>query len=212
MLIIGLTGGIATGKTLVSDTWAQRGVPVIDGDKTYHGLLATDPSLTTAILEAFGRQVIDDQGRVDRRALGALVFADRESLDRLDQITHPAVHADFERAIQVLARQGNPVVVLSVPLLFEAGTDQMVDRVVVVTCSPEAQLSRLMARAGIDAVTARARIQSQMPLALKEARAWRVLRNDGSQEATREAAGVMIDEILLQAQTHHESRRPNSDS
>lgn len=185
MIVIGVTGGISTGKSLVTSILREKQARVIDADETYHHLLATDETLNTALRRAFGDGVYGPDGRLDRRALGQRVFTDPEARATLNGIAHPAVRREMGRELDQARAAGEPVVYLSVPLLYEGGLDAMVDRVLVIAASPATQLARLMRRENIPEDDARRRIASQMPLDEKRRRAWKVIENEGSPEETR---------------------------
>lgn len=196
MIVIGLTGGIATGKSFVTTVLREKGVTVIDADETYHQLLATDAELNESLRQAFGDEVFGSDGQLDRRALGRRVFSDPEARARLNAITHPAVRAAMRRDLDRAREAGEPVAYLSVPLLYEGGLDAMVDRVIVVASAPATQLARLMRRESIPEDEARRRIDSQMPLDEKRRRAWKVLENEGSPDETRARVESLHEEIL----------------
>lgn len=181
MLVVGLTGGIASGKTAVSDRLAARGAAVIDTDLLAREVVEPGAPALAEIGAAFGPGVMSPDGGLDRKALGALVFADPAARARLNAITHPRIR---ERMVAELAalRAATPppaVAVLVVPLLFENGLDRLVDESWVVDVDDAIQRARLVARDGLTPAEAEARIAAQMPRAEKLARATRVIRNEG---------------------------------
>ncbi len=159
MVKIGLTGGIATGKTTVARMFAELGAATVDADAVYHEMLANDAVLVGRIAAAFGRQYVRADGLLERAALARLVFEDGEALRRLNAITHPALLKEVERrlaGIQGAAR----AVVLEAAVLFEMGADRLCDVVVATVARPETQVGRLMAKGlGEDEAWARVRAQ-----------------------------------------------------
>lgn len=180
-LVIGLTGNIACGKSTVLALLAALGADTIDADQEVHALYAPGTPVSTAIGAAFGPGVLTPAGGVDRRALGAIVFADPARLRQLEAIVHPAVRQRIEARI---AASRAPVIVVDAIKLIEGGLADRCDSVWVVTCTPAQQLARLMARDGYDRAEAERRIAAQPPQAEKVARADVVIDNSGSREAT----------------------------
>lgn len=186
MRIIGLTGGIASGKSSVARLLEERGVPVIDADQlAREAVLPGSPALER-IVAAFGREVIRDDGTLDRKRLGALVFADADKRRQLENILHPEIRRLGEEQIERAAVAGQRVLVYMAPLLIEAGAADRVDEIWVVTVRPEIQLQRLMARDGIDRAAAQRIIDSQMPLAEKAAHGRVLIDNSGTPQETRQ--------------------------
>jgi dephospho-CoA kinase len=179
-LIIGLTGNIATGKTTVLDYLARKGAHIIDADKLAHRAMAPDGLAYAAIVAEFGPGILNPDKTVNRRALGAIVFADAARLGRLEQIVHPAV---FVLTRQEVDASPSPVVVLEAVKLLEAGTMvSLCDEVWVVTAQPEVQLQRLMQRRGMTLEQAQQRMGMQSPQAAKINQADRVIDNSGTLE------------------------------
>lgn len=162
LLVIGLTGGIATGKSRAARLFRGFGVPVFDADAAVHALFAAGSPIVEAVEEAFpGTRAAD--GAVDRRALGAQVFGDRQALRRLERIVHPAVRSAERAFLGQVARHGFAKAVLDVPLLLETRGDRLVDCVVVVQVRPEIQAMRALARPGMTAAKLAAIRLEQMP-------------------------------------------------
>ena len=174
---IGLTGGIASGKSSVGLLLASRGLPLLDADVYAREALAPGSPAAGSVLERYGDGVRAPGGEIDRAALGQIVFGNGAERRWLEQLLHPVVRACFNAQLQELAAE--PVVVLVVPLLFEAGLETLCSEVWLVTCSPETQLQRLIGRDGLPEHEARARIAAQWPLARKQALADRLINNDG---------------------------------
>jgi dephospho-CoA kinase len=179
--LIGLTGNIACGKSTVLAQLAALGAETIDADREVHALYGAGSPVSRAIAEAFGPGVLAADGSVDRRALGAVVFADPARLRQLEQITHPAVRQRIEARI---AASRVRVIVIDAIKLIEGGLADRCDAVWVVTCTTEQQVARLMARNQFDRAEAERRIAAQPPQAAKIARADVVIDNSGSREAT----------------------------
>jgi dephospho-CoA kinase len=176
-LRIGLTGGIASGKSAVADAFARRAVPVVDTDVIAREVVEPGRPALAAVVAAFGSEVLGPDGRLDRRALRRLVFADPALRRRLEAILHPAIRAEMQR--QAAATAG-PYVVIAIPLLVENGLQQQVDRVLVVDCPPDVQLARLLARDGETPEGARAILAAQATRDERLAVADDVVVNDGS--------------------------------
>lgn len=189
---IGLTGGIASGKSSVGRLLAARGVPVLDADQYARDALAPGSLATQAVLEgervraaSSRRGAEPEAAELDRAALGRIVFADGAERRWLEQLVHPLVRARFEDELARLA--GAPAVVLVVPLLFEAGLEGLCSEVWLVDCEAEQQLKRLMQRDGLSEAAAAARIQAQWPLERKRPLADQLIdnRTDPSQLPAR---------------------------
>jgi dephospho-CoA kinase len=193
-VIIGLTGGVASGKTAVSDELARLGARVIDADQIVHYLSNNDPTVLFAIRAIAGDSVFKPSGVIDRAALAEAAFADSALLKQLEQIFHPPVLAVIEANI-VAARQANQLLVCVVPLLYEGKYQGLFDQVWVVTVGRETQIERLAARAGLSRERAEAMISAQMLLSDKELLADRVLDNNGSLPELRQAVGILWEEL-----------------
>ncbi len=185
-LIVGLTGGIACGKTTVANSLAQHGADVIDLDKMGHKLLLRGSPVYDQIVKAFGVEVLDESGDISRSKLGKVVFNTPEKLHKLNQITHPPIIkqslAEAQRLVELDAER---VVIIDSPLLIEAGLQEMVGVVVVVVSDEKTQLERILKRSieqkrPLNEADAVARIHSQMPLAQKIKYADFVVENDES--------------------------------
>ena len=190
MRVIGLTGGIASGKTLVSQQLAERGAVVIDADKVGHQAYRKGTETYRAVVEAFGPHVVASDGEIDRRALGARVFAEPEARRRLEEIVCPALRAMMEEQLAALRSEGIAVAVLEAALLIEADWLPLVDEVWLVLVSPEKARQRLIARNGLTEEQAEQRLQSQLTNDERRPHATLVIENDGS----REELGRTVDE------------------
>lgn len=185
MVVIGLTGGIASGKSTVSRILRELGAPVVDADAIVHQLQVPGSPVLAAIARAFGPGVIREDGSLDRAALGRIIFADPARRQALEAIMHPAVRQEMWAQVEQYRQQGEPAVVLDVPLLVETGLYKQVDQVWVVYVDPETQLVRLMTRDGLDRPSASLRVAAQMSLEAKRSLADLVIDNRGSEDSTR---------------------------
>lgn len=164
MPLIALTGGIASGKSTIARRLAERGAIVVDADQIVRDVQAPGTPVLTAIAEAFGPTVIDDEGALDRAALGAKVFGDQELLSQLNAIVHPAVRAESQRRFDAAtAADPDAVVVYDVPLLVEARVDDPWDLIVVAHAPAEVRRRRLVELRGMTEEAAQARIDAQVP-------------------------------------------------
>ncbi len=185
-IIVGITGGIACGKTTVSELLAEKGAIPINADEIGHQLLKADSPVISELVDAFGQEILEESGDVSRKKLGAIVFKDKSARERLNTTLHPLI---IQRS-RTLARQlvmENPscVVLLDAPLLIEAGAYNSVDLIVVVTASPETQLQRILERSQVQnrplsETEAQARIDAQMPVKEKVKYADVAIENEGT--------------------------------
>lgn len=182
--LIGVTGNIACGKSTVLTRLAEHGAETIDADRVVHALMEPGEAVWAAVRETFGPGVIAADGRIDRRALGAIVFAERAELARLEGLTHPAVRARIVAQVAEAARRGVAVVVIDAIKLYEGGLADQCDETWVVICDPAQQLARLIARNGFSEAEAQQRIAAQPPQADKIARATVVIDNSGTVDET----------------------------
>jgi dephospho-CoA kinase len=199
MLKVALTGGIATGKSYVLDRLRAHGVPCLDADNLAHGVTAAGTEATQAIAARFGADVVDPSGAVDRRKLGAIVFADAAARRDLEAIVHPAVYRAIQaglRAFELL--EAPPFAVVDVPLLFETGHAGEFDYVVATVCARDTQLARLRER-GLSEVDARRRVDAQMPAEEKAARAGCVIRTDGTFDETNRQVNDLLSVLNARA-------------
>ena len=177
MLVIGLTGGIGSGKTAVSDHFARLGAPVIDADVVSREVVEPGQPALLEIVEQFGADVLQEDGTLDRRVLRQHIFNDSEAKTRLEQILHPKIRATMRKQLE---ETDAPYAILSIPLLFETGQNKTVDRVLVVDCLPDIQLRRVMQRDGGSEREAQSIIDSQSDRNLRLAAADDVIENNGT--------------------------------
>ncbi len=184
-LLVGLTGGIATGKSTVSEMLRRLGCEIIDADRLARDVVEPEQPAWKQIVAEFGPGVVTADGSLDRKKLGAIVFADPERRRRLEAITHPAIRARLLARLDELAARGFAgVVVFDAAVMIESGNYKNMDRLVVVVTDDATQVARLQERDGTDEVEGRRKIASQMPLAEKAKLADYVIDNSGDREAT----------------------------
>ena len=186
MLVIGLTGGIGTGKSTVAALLASHGAAVIDADQLVHEGYAQDEPLRQAIVDVFGMDVLDADGSIDRRTLGQRVFQQPEALQRLNGIVHPWVYGRIQERLAALDAAGTAVVVLEVPLLLETGHRSLADTVWVTDASPETVTGRLQQSRGLTPEQVAKRIQAQLSPEERRRAADVVIDTNGSPEEVRQ--------------------------
>lgn len=183
MIIIGLTGGIGSGKSTVSAYLAENtGIPVIDADKIAHDITEPGQPTLTRLEEAFGSGIIRADGTLDRKKLADIVFPSQEKKELLDRITHGAIREQINREIEAADREQKPAVILDVPLLMETGMDAQCDAVWVVTADMKVRIDRISARDNIGEEEINARIARQMSDGERFARADEIIDNSGDKE------------------------------
>ena len=163
MKVIGLTGGIGSGKSTVSQFLAELGAVIIDADRVGHEAFKPGTELWREVVAAFGRQIVTPSGDIDRKKLGEIVFGNAESLSRLNQTMHPRMYDMVKTQLEEYRRQGVAVAVLEAPLLIEANWTSLVDEVWVTVASEATVLKRLQERTGLSKEESLARIRSQLP-------------------------------------------------
>lgn len=183
--VIGLTGGIATGKSSVALFFTERGIPVIDADQLARDAVLPGSPALDQIVSLFGPEMLTHDGLLDRKRLGALIFSNPVKRRQLETILHPEIRKRAEELISQAAEAGHQRLIYMAPLLIEAGATDRVDAVWVVTVRPEIQLERLMRRDGISREQAELLIGSQMPLSEKERFGSVVIDNSGTEAQTR---------------------------
>ncbi|MBS2039323.1 dephospho-CoA kinase [bacterium] len=191
---VGLTGGIASGKSAVAEILKNENIPVVDADEVSRAVMRPGSPLFLQIVQAFGHDVLNPEGDLDRVALGEKVFSNPQALERLNGLTHPVIWAEMQRQVRQL-EQTHPVVVVMVPLLLENGRQDFVDEVWVVSLPRDVQKARLMARNQLTEAQAEARISAQMPLADKLKLADRVIDNSGDQLQLRQSLLQLLNQL-----------------
>lgn len=196
--VIGLTGGIASGKSTISNIFKEVGWPVIDADQVARQVVMPGSLGLAQIASRFGSQVLQPDGTLDRATLGRMVFDDPQNLSDLDQIEHPLIMAAIDKQLAGFKKQGLPVVVLDVPLLFETGMDQECDLTVLAVVDRKTQLERLMKRDHCSKAAALKRINAQMSLEEKMRRADVTIDNNGSLAQTRLQVAKLVERVSQQ--------------
>lgn len=185
MYVIGLTGGIASGKSSVSAILYRQGAYIIDVDQIAYNITLPGRLAWQEIIAAFGQEVVLPEGTIDRKKLGEIIFHDNNLRAILEEITHPKIKDDVSKKLKDLQNQGVSIAVLDVPLLIEVGWQMLADEVWVVAVDQKTQLARLMARNSLTSEQAQARIAAQMSLKEKLKYADVVIDNNGSIENTK---------------------------
>jgi dephospho-CoA kinase len=194
--ILGLTGGIASGKSTVARLLEARGVGVVDADRVYRDVVAPGSEGLAALVAEFGTGVLDGQGNLDRERLAALVFGDAQARAKLNAITHPRIGRRSLELLVALQAGPHPYLVYEAPLLVEVGAHKGLAALIVVATDPGRQLERAMRRDGSSAEQAQSRIDAQLPLSEKVAVADYVIYNDGGLDALEERVAAVHAAIL----------------
>jgi len=198
---VGLTGGIASGKTTVCRLLEAKGCTIIDADVVAHRLLLRGQPGYEPVLKAFGRGILGDAGEIDRGKLGAEVFGDRSKLEQLNRLLHPEVIRTIGGKLAALRQVGEVRVIVDASLMIESGFHRNFQRLVLVTCTMEQQAERLMTRNGLSQEQARQRIALQMPLEEKRAFATDIIDNSGTPERTRMQVDAVFEDLEQTAWT-----------
>ena len=195
MRVFGLTGNIGSGKSTVAAMLREAGIPVLDADRISREVTARGGRAYDAVVRTFGREILRDDGSIDRMRLGEIVFADPSTRAQLEAITHPAIFEAMKEAITRIEREGHRAVVVEATLIHESGKKGLFEAVISVTCDRETAISRLAARDGMSRSQAEARLRAQMPADRKAGASDYVIDNSGSIDETRRQvlalAGVM---------------------
>jgi dephospho-CoA kinase len=200
MILVGLTGGVATGKSTVAKIFKQYGAVVIGADELARDVVKPGKPAWRAIVTLFGKTVLNPDRSLDRQALGSIVFRNRTKRRQLERIIHPRVSREQQRLVRRVAkRKPHAVVIYEVPLLFEAGVDKRVDEIIVVTADRETQIVRLTKRNGLSRIEALRRIRSQMSLAKKIQQADHVLNGTLPRPSLRKQVGQLFKSLRLLA-------------
>ncbi|ANM29893.1 hypothetical protein ABI59_10380 [Acidobacteria bacterium Mor1] len=200
MLRVGLTGGIASGKSTIAGFFEEFGALTLDGDLLAHEVMNAGGCAHDEVVAAFGEEIVLPDGRIDRPALGARVFADPEALSRLNAIVHPRVHEELKRRIEAYVAGGgeSTIAVFHAALIVESGGYRNMDRLIVAFCSRETQVARVMQR-GLSEAEALARIAAQSSNETKLALADYSINTEASLEQTRKAAREIHRRLLDRA-------------
>ena len=199
MLHVGLTGNIASGKSSAASFFAELGAHVIDADRVAHSLLKAGTPVYRKIVDAFGERILSSTGEIDRRILGRMVFSDADKRLLLNSLTHPAVETEILRRIGELEQSASRgIIIVDAALMIETGGYKMYHRIIVVTCDPALQVSRLITRDGLTEAEAGARIASQMPMEEKLKLANYTIDTSRTLEHTRGQVEAIYRDLLIQ--------------
>lgn len=191
--VLGLTGGIATGKSTADAFFKKKGLPIIDSDQIAHHIYDPGKPAYAKIVTVFGKEVLADDQTINRKKLGQIVFADAQKLDELNQITHPLIYQEIDQQIVLYRKKKVPLVILDAPVLYETHGEGRCDWVLVISLPEGMQLQRLMKRNNLSQKEAQKRIDSQMPLTEKSSRANYLIENTGTIEELEEK----LEKLLL---------------
>lgn len=181
-LVVGLTGGIASGKSTVAELFRKQGIPVIDADAISRALVRAKTPVGKRVVRHFGKRILDAKGEIDRRALADIIFNDEGERRTLEAIVHPPVMAAMRS--QALKYRGHPLVILDIPLLFETHQHVLMDATIVVTVPRATQIQRMRTRDKLSISEAKSRLAAQWPLSQKTRMADMVINNNGPRAAT----------------------------
>jgi dephospho-CoA kinase len=195
MDVIGLTGGIASGKSTVAGMLRDLGATVIDADEASRAVVEPGTPGLDAVVKTFGPEVLDGE-RLDRWKLGAIIFENEGARRRLEAITHPLIRAWMAERQREAEERGERRVVVDIPLLYENGLDRGLKAVIVVYAPAEVEMERLMARNGFSRTEAEQRLAAQLPIEEKRARATYVIDNSGSRDKTQEQVRQVWNQIV----------------
>ncbi|HPQ80191.1 MAG TPA: dephospho-CoA kinase [bacterium] len=194
--VFGLTGNIGTGKSTVAWMFGELGVPVLDSDEISHSVIAPKGPAWKAIYERYGRVALSSGDAIDRKTLARIVFGDEKERRFLESVIHPHVKDEVERRVAALSKEGNPFVIVEVPLLFEVGWEKSFDAVIVVSCNEENEIRRCREKFGFDREEVLLRLAAQHPLERKIAAADAVIDNDGDLEETKVQVNRLHQEMV----------------
>ncbi|MCH8974651.1 MAG: dephospho-CoA kinase [Chloroflexi bacterium] len=206
MRVIGLTGGIGTGKSEAAAALAELGAEVIDADAEGHLAYRSGTPGWERVVELFGRDILGPDGEVDRSKLGSIVFGDPAALASLNEVVHPLIRERIEARLAELAASGTGVAVVDAALLYQAGWDELTDEVWVVTAPQDAVAERLVARRGMSGQTLRRRIEAQGPAETLASRAAVTIHNAGSLRELRDRVGRLWHQILKEGSASHDKQ------
>ena len=199
MLNVGLTGGIACGKSTVAKMFVKNGAHLIDFDGLAHEVQEPGKPAWKEVVNHFGKRILQPDKKIDRVKLGNIVFADKEKLSELNNIVHPLVYQEWHARLEKIGKKEKHAIVLSdIPLLFEGNMQHLFDLTMLVFIEPKEQIRRLMARNGVSREEARKRLKSQMPISEKISLADIVIDNEGSFSETEKRVGQVWRELLQQ--------------
>ena len=193
-MIIGLTGSIASGKSTVARMLEGYRLPIVDADLVARQVVEPGTETLAKIAQAFGEEVIKEDGTMNREKVGLIIFHDPAKRKMLNDIIHPAIRVEMLRQRDEYLKQGAPHVVMDIPLLFESKLQHFVDKILVVSVKEDIQLERLMKRNNLSEEEARARIASQLPMSVKEQGAHAVIYNNLDEEAAARQLKAILED------------------
>lgn len=200
MFVVGLTGGIGTGKSTVAAVFEEAGAVVIDADKIARDAVQKNQPAWRKIVKHFGRRVLLPNGEIDRKLLADIIFSDPRQKSLLDRIVHPFVKAETDRRLKKIEEEHpDSVVILDIPLLFEAGMNHHLAEIIVVYVPESIQMQRLRRRDRLSAAEAQARIRAQMPIEEKKSKATILIDNSTSPAVTRKMALKVFQDLQLRS-------------
>ena len=194
-MILGLTGGIATGKSTVTGMLRERGIPVIDADQIAREVVEPGKPAYEAIVRHFGRDILLEDGQIDRKGLGEIVFSDESERQKLNAIVHPEVRRVMREEAEAAEANGADIVFMDIPLLFESKLQHMVEKIVVVYAPCDMQLARMMERDELEEEQAQKRLRAQFPIDQKKLEADFLIDNSFSREETERQVEALLAEI-----------------
>ncbi|GIO04328.1 dephospho-CoA kinase [Brevibacillus reuszeri] len=200
-MILGLTGGIATGKSTVTAMLRERGIPVIDADQIAREVVEPGKPAYEAIVRHFGRDILLEDGQLDRKKLGEVVFSDEAERQKLNAIVHPEVRRVMRQEAEAAEANGAQIVFMDIPLLYESKLQYLVEKIVVVYAPSDMQLARMMERDELDEEQAKKRLRAQFPIDQKKLEADFLIDNSQSREETQR----QVEELLTVIRSEHRS-------
>lgn len=195
-IVVGLTGGIATGKSTVSSILSAKGIPIIDADDIAKRVVEPNQPAYQQIVKIFGHTILQADGQIDRKLLGNIVFSDSSKREQLNQAVHPYVKEMMLKQRDQYMVEQQPIIVLDIPLLFESHLQDLVDLVVVVYTTPENQLNRLMKRNQLTKEEAQSRIEAQMPIDQKAGLADVLINNNDTLMSTKQQCEKLVHDLV----------------
>jgi dephospho-CoA kinase len=197
-MVIGLTGGIASGKSTVAGMFADLGAVIIDADKIARDVVDPGQEGLHSIVQHFGEEVLDQEGRLDRKKMGELVFSNEEARKTLNSLLHPLIRSRMEQEKQKALLLHPPLVILDIPLLYESNWQKRLEKVIVVYVPEPLQVQRLMNRNCLTLEEATQRIKAQMPIEEKKQRADFLIDNSGTTEKTKEQVALLFRRLRVE--------------
>ncbi len=197
-MIMGLTGGIASGKSTVSALLVNKGARLVDADVIAREVMLPGHEVLAAVVRQFGNEILFPDGTLNRAKLGEIVFGDPVALETLNNLTHPAIRQEIkERMTRMEQEEPERLVIVDIPLLYESGLEELFQKIVVVYVPREVQISRLMKRNGLTYEQAEARLNAQMDIEVKRTKANYIIDNSGDLAHTEQQVADLLDRLGL---------------